>query len=416
MVKVSIIMPVYNCEKYLEECIRSVQSQSLLEWELVCVDDGSTDASVRILEEAAGRDSRILVFRQENQGAGAARNRGLKAARGKYAAFLDADDFYLDGDVLERMYRACQEGQVPVCASSRICMREDKEHSHELSLFPGDVCGRILDYRDFQTDYFFQTYLLRRSLLEENGLFFPGYRRYQDPPFLAKALYAAGQFVVLDHCGYSYRMSPADTRFSPEKTADLLRGMRENLVFARQYGLEILFHNTAERLEYDFASLIYENMMGGGLEILELLLELNHILYSGKGQGCMVKPLRMLLFSREHCEKGLLEMICSRKETALYGGGKVARALLWWLRQRGILEKISKIIVSGMAGNEAQIEGIPVMEAEAFFQKESCFVLVAAGKRAGDEIAERLKQEGYFDFAVLDNVFGDLLRKEFEGE
>lgn len=98
---VSVIMPVYNGEKYLKQCLDSVVEQTLKEIEIICVDDGSCDASVNILEEYAKKDDRIRVICQENAGAGAARNNGLRLATGKYLSFLDSDDFF-EPEMLEK--------------------------------------------------------------------------------------------------------------------------------------------------------------------------------------------------------------------------------------------------------------------------------------------------------------------------
>ena len=94
MVKVSVIIPVYNAEKYLKQCLNSICRQTLQEIEIICVDDGSTDNSLNILQEYTNADPRIQVLTQKNQGAGAARNYGLRTARGLYLSFLDADDFF----------------------------------------------------------------------------------------------------------------------------------------------------------------------------------------------------------------------------------------------------------------------------------------------------------------------------------
>lgn len=93
MIKVSVIIPVYNVEKYLEECLDSIINQTLKEIEIICIDDGSTDSSLNVLENYKKKDKRIIVLQQQNLGAGAARNKGLDLARGKYLSFLDADDF-----------------------------------------------------------------------------------------------------------------------------------------------------------------------------------------------------------------------------------------------------------------------------------------------------------------------------------
>ena len=104
MAKVSIIIPVYNAEKYLRECLDSLTGQTLKDIEIICVDDGSTDSSLSILEEYKSRDGRIKVLHQQNQYAGAARNNGIPEAAGEYLLFLDADDFF-DLTLCEKVYR-----------------------------------------------------------------------------------------------------------------------------------------------------------------------------------------------------------------------------------------------------------------------------------------------------------------------
>jgi len=103
-----VIIPVYNAEPYLRECLDTVVSQSLREIEIICVDDGCTDGSPATLQEYAAADPRFRILRRENGGAGTARNAGLEAARGEYLSFLDADDFF-EKTMLERTYEKCLE-------------------------------------------------------------------------------------------------------------------------------------------------------------------------------------------------------------------------------------------------------------------------------------------------------------------
>lgn len=110
MIKVSVIIPVYNEELYLEQCLDSVCNQTLQEIEILCIDDGSTDDSLHILEQFAKKDIRIKVFQQRNQYAGNARNIGIQKAEGKYLCFLDSDDFFAP-DLLEKMYDAAEQNQ-----------------------------------------------------------------------------------------------------------------------------------------------------------------------------------------------------------------------------------------------------------------------------------------------------------------
>ncbi|MEZ3422008.1 MAG: glycosyltransferase [Eubacterium sp.] len=113
-IKVSVVIPVYNSEKYLKKCLNSVIYQTLKETEIICVDDGSTDSSAKILNEFAEKDSRFILISQENKFAGAARNRGLEAAGGKYIVFWDADD-YFEKNALEIMYTRCERTKADIC-------------------------------------------------------------------------------------------------------------------------------------------------------------------------------------------------------------------------------------------------------------------------------------------------------------
>lgn len=114
--KVSVIIPVYNVEKYLPECLDSVINQTLPDIEIICVDDGSTDRSLAILSKYAKQDNRIKIIKQQNKFAGAARNAGLDAAQGEFLSFLDSDDFF-EPEMLEEMYNKAkdEESDMVVC-------------------------------------------------------------------------------------------------------------------------------------------------------------------------------------------------------------------------------------------------------------------------------------------------------------
>lgn len=113
MTAVSVIIPVYNAQRHLEQCLHSVRTQTLQDLQILCIDDGSTDDSASILKRLAAEDPRIQVIRQENAGAGAARNNGLRHAVGKYLSFLDADDFF-EPDMLEEAFRAAEQDHAQI--------------------------------------------------------------------------------------------------------------------------------------------------------------------------------------------------------------------------------------------------------------------------------------------------------------
>lgn len=111
---ISVIIPVYNVEKYLHRCLDSVIAQTYQNLEIICVDDGSIDESGRICNQYAVRDARIKVIHQENQGLSAARNRGLDAADGEYIAFVDSDDYILEG-MYKKMLDKLLDYSVDLC-------------------------------------------------------------------------------------------------------------------------------------------------------------------------------------------------------------------------------------------------------------------------------------------------------------
>ena len=113
-IKVSVIIPVYNAEPYLRQCLDSIAAQTLRDIEIICVDDGSDDGSPEILREYAEKDGRFTVLHQQNLYAGVARNLGKLAARGEYLAFVDADDFF-EPDLLEAEYAQCTRYGADIC-------------------------------------------------------------------------------------------------------------------------------------------------------------------------------------------------------------------------------------------------------------------------------------------------------------
>ena len=236
---VSVIIPVYNAEKYLRECLDSVVNQTLRDIEIICVDDGSTDSSPAVLAEYAARDSRVRVLTQENAGVGPARNAGIRAARGEFVAFLDPDDLLPDASVYEALYFYAKENRVRVCGGGVCSLANDGKR-----YFPDASWGANVDqafpregfmrFADWQFDYGFYRYIFERRLLLDNEIFFPPYIRYQDPPFCARALEAAGTFYAIRRPTYVFRDWHTPDYTDRRRVCDQLRGVRDQLKFSRE--------------------------------------------------------------------------------------------------------------------------------------------------------------------------------------
>lgn len=205
MIKVSVIIPVYNAEMYLRQCIDSLRNQTLEEIELICVNDSSTDGSLKILKEYAQVDNRIRVFTQKNAGAGAARNRGMREAKGKYLSFLDADDFF-EADMLEKEYVLAERDN----ADFVVC-KSDQYHTESNQHIQTDWVVRekaLPPYRPFSyrqmTDNIFKVFvgwawdkLYLRSFIESYDLKFQEQRTSNDLLFVFSALVMARRIDVI---------------------------------------------------------------------------------------------------------------------------------------------------------------------------------------------------------------------------
>ncbi|MBE7703835.1 MAG: glycosyltransferase family 2 protein [Cyanobacteria bacterium SIG28] len=217
MVAVSIVIPVYNIEKYLPICLDSIINQTFTDFEVICVNDGSKDNSLKILEEYAKRDFRIKVISQENGGSGSARNNGLKNAQGKYIQFLDGDD-YFELQMLETLYNLAEKhnAEIAICSSKKVDdegnITETKNPNSplNLSLIP---FNKVFNYKDFPEDIFSLTgtapwnKLYLREMLLKNDLKFPRLTGPDDLCFVHMAIVCAEKIVAIDDEFINYRFN-----------------------------------------------------------------------------------------------------------------------------------------------------------------------------------------------------------------
>ena len=218
---VSVIIPVYNGEKYLKECLDSVIRQSFSHWEMICINDGSTDGSLRILEDFARMDDRIRVLSQDNQGQSAARNAGMRCALGAYILFLDCDDRLMP-DALERLTERAAEDQLDILYFDGETFFNDGLDTEEK--FAGyrqvyhakiTISGTLTGTEMFRTLYESGSYrvsvcmqLFRRTFLQETGMtFYPGIL-YEDNLFTMKTMTQAKRTGYCHQTFYMRRIRP----------------------------------------------------------------------------------------------------------------------------------------------------------------------------------------------------------------
>ena len=279
--KVSVIVPVYSTEKYLTECLDSIIHQTLKEIEIIIINDCSPDGSIDIIRKYEKADNRIVgIDKQQNEGVGKARNDGIKKAAGEFVIFMDSDDLYPNESVLAKLYDAAKENRVLVSAGRIEKLHEDG--TIELEDNPIVECGLsfnqsgLTNYIDFQYDYGYQSYLFNRKMLIDNGIMFPGYSRFQDPPFFVKAMCYARQYYFLNEPVYRYRLITSQSKYTMGKTMDLLTGVIDNLRFSREHGLDKLHCLSAFRLNTEGSFMAIQNLYhDDNDDLLAKLIEAN---------------------------------------------------------------------------------------------------------------------------------------------
>ncbi len=251
--KVSIVMPVYNVERYLPTCMESIVKQTLPDIEIIVVNDGSPDNSIKILEDYQSRfPNRMKVFTTENHGVSHARNFGLKHATGEYVLYVDSDD-YIELDMCEKLYnRAIQDNSdIVICGRYNVY---EREHIGEVTK---EITGTFLINHNFRLvdekyelahiSPFPWDKLFRRSILE--GLEFPEKMRFEDLVLVFEACCKADRISVIEEPLYNYRRTTQGgflASFS-EQTLDIVKAFRLVFDFMKKNGYWETFH---EELEY----------------------------------------------------------------------------------------------------------------------------------------------------------------------
>ena len=227
MVKVSVILPIYNVEQYLRECLDSVVNQTLKDIEIICINDGSTDNSMSVLNTYD--DERIKVINQTNQGLSAARNVGIENANGEYICFLDSDD-YLEITALEEIYGIAEDNSLDLLMFKLINFDDDTgeteiDEYYEMEKLKNVVGENVFSYEDTNTVFFDLSVtapakLFRYDLIKD--MRFPQNLIYEDNAFYMEAILSAERVYFYDKHLYYRRIRPNSITSSTERTSDWL--------------------------------------------------------------------------------------------------------------------------------------------------------------------------------------------------
>ncbi len=217
MAKISVIVPVYNVEKYIKQSLDSIINQTLNDIEIICVNDGSTDSSREILEQYKQKDSRIIIIDKKNGGLSSARNAGMEVAKGEFISFIDSDDWVKE-DFLEKLYNniTTYNSDISICAVNQYDETKQDFISPDkyftLEYFDKSFDNRAFSYTD--TKEFLMNVcvmawnkLYRRSFLESTQARFPDGLIFEDGPFFFSIFFKTQKVSIVRDRMYNYRIN-----------------------------------------------------------------------------------------------------------------------------------------------------------------------------------------------------------------
>ena len=412
--KVSIIIPIYNMEKYLGECLDSIVRQTLKEIEILCIDDGSTDNSLCILTKYKENYENIVVITQTNQGAGAARNAGIDIARGEYIAFMDPDDFYPADDVLEILYKKAIDNHVDICGGSICTLVEGKIHYDVSMARSGSkfLEEGMIEYCNYQYAFGYTRFLYKMELIQEKEISFPNYRRFQDPPFMVEAMLAANKFYAIPKVVYCARVVDKKIEYANEELIiDITNGMKKILGIALENNLSILFKSIIDELHGRYEMRIFNQVLKGSERLQDDISVINAYVDSFiGGDNTYSNNMKLMLYDKGCCmarnkERILVEFdtqLGKFKNIIIYGAGNIGKETFDYIirkfASKDIYFAVTKLECSETTAREQKIYEID----ELVFLRGQAIVLMAVSKMHEKEVMKNILDKGFDNVITVD--------------
>lgn len=396
--KFSVIIPVYNVEKYLKQCLSSVFRQTFTDYEVICIEDASTDRSMRILKDYAAEHPMRILINEKNYGLSYARNRGLEAAEGEYILFLDSDD-YISENLLEILAEELQKEDYDfITFDSKIFYDRDVKHTlaYELTRknrYPDVYEGQDLYIRQLKQGDYEPTvwqYCYSRQFLEENALRFIVGRYNEDEPFSFYAFMKARRIRVLSAILHYYRIRNGSI-MSPEKIVErMLDNIDTYIEYIQSY---IQAQGTDAKLE-ECVKLQVEKGAAGILDNYSKLTYEKRILFEKSMRSDLQR-----LFMREILSRRSNKIFCwevaqkleIHEKIYVYGAGKYAERVIRVLEKEDI--KLEGILVSNENENPEEYCHYKVYEYDKVKGKLSdALIIIGVSEKNSAEILNSLTE------------------------
>lgn len=253
MPKVSIIIPIYNSEKYLARCLNSLISQTLEDIEVICVDSSTEDLSFRIIEEYVKTDNRIKYLKVDNHGPGGARNVGIDIAQGEFLSFIDSDD-WIDKNYYEKLYESAMRNNADIASCGIV--REHKFSKEHILKFNKEqvyefVYEKLKVMRVPEISYSVNK-IYNKAFMEKNDIRYPEDMFFEDVPFTFKSMYYSKKLVTVPKIYYHYFVNPNSilSTMSQTKEEDKSKAYKSVRDFAKSYGINLPEKDLVVKISY----------------------------------------------------------------------------------------------------------------------------------------------------------------------
>lgn len=422
MYKVSVIVPVYNGEKYIDECLQSIQNQVLKEIEIICIDDGSTDATANILDKYAKQDIRLKVLHKNNTGYGNSLNIGFAMAKGEYIGVVESDD-YIDENMYLHLYKRAKENNLDfVKADFRVFYGDGNNRKLVYrSLFENildkDIYNKIVSYKEDVRilNNYVVTWagIYKREFIEKNFICHnetPG-ASYQDNGFWYQVMINAKKALFLDQPYYFVRRDNEDSSIYNQNK---IFCTNEEYEFVRSY-IRKQGNHTEKLLQFQWKTLfaIHENdMMRISKEFYkaftkrfrsEFIMAIKENEFDmeelSKEQQTRLKTLldspKAYVEKYFHLGSDSKNRIEKAERIAIYGGKWNGRRILSILKNHGYSDKVIGIIVSDLKGKEEVINNFFLKELKDFKSEPDTLFILATQEKYQLEIIMKLAEHGY---------------------
>lgn len=271
--KVSIIVPVYNVEKFLDRCLNSLINQTLKEIEIICINDGSVDNSLQILEKFAKQDDRITILNQKNSGQSTARNRGIDKASGIYLGFVDSDD-WVDLNYFEKLYTSAEKYNCDMAVSGIIRLHKWNKKFHlkfeeEKVTDNTDEKFEICDVPELS--YVWNKIYKRESFMSKNLRFEEGIF-FEDVIMTPKILYSLGKLITVPDTYYYYWRNPNSTvtKRTDKVNNDSIYAHNKAMEFIKEHNIDISSHEPITKRYKFFGITILKIRQKGNKKVTSL--------------------------------------------------------------------------------------------------------------------------------------------------